>query len=70
MKINNIQVKINLSTFVLDLSVCGSKDDITGEIKLTTLTRQSTVGDYSDGCSWMLEYDDLVWEIKAQLEAL
>lgn len=70
MKIQNAKVTIILSTITLDLEVNGTKDDANGEIKLTTITRQSTVGDFSNGCSWMLEYPEVVADIIGQLEAL
>lgn len=64
------KVTITLSTTTIDLEVCGTKDDTTGEIKLTTLTRQSTVGEFSNGCTWLLEYPVVVADIIGQLEAL
>jgi hypothetical protein len=70
MKIQNAKVTITLSATTIDLEVCGTKDDTTGEIKLTTLTRKSTVGDFSNGCTWLLEYPAVVTDIIGQLEAL
>lgn len=69
MKIKS-KVTIVLSTTTLELEVNGTKNDATGEIKLTTLTRQSTVGEFSNGCSWMLEYPEVKADIIGQLEAL
>jgi hypothetical protein len=70
MKIQNAKATVILSTTIIDLEVCGTKDDTTGEIKLTTLTRKSTVGDFSNGCTWLLEYPVVVADIVGQLEAL
>jgi hypothetical protein len=70
MKIQNAKVTIALSTTTIDLEACGTKDDTTGEIKLTTLTRKSTVGDFSNGCTWLLEYPEIKAYIIEQLEAL
>lgn len=70
MKIQNAKVTITLPTTTLELEVNGTKGENNGEIKLTTLTRQSTVGDFSNGCTWLLEYPAVVVDIVGQLEAL